>query len=106
MVEVYYVEDDQDIAMTVKEYLEQRAYTVSVFGTLESARKAFQRHVPGIVLIDWNLPDGEGAAFCKWVRSRWRELPILCGKTLRAWRKTEESLSQQDFPFSDLVWGS
>lgn len=77
MVEVYYVEDDKDIAATVKEYLEQRAYTVSVFGTLKSAGRAFECHVPGIALIDWNLPDGEGAAFCKWVRSKWRELPII-----------------------------
>ena len=23
------------------------------------------------------MPDGEGAAFCKWIRSKWRELPLI-----------------------------
>lgn len=77
VVEVYYIEDDKDIAMTVKEYLEQQAYSVTVFGTLKSAEKAFESHVPDIALIDWNLPDGDGGDFCRWIRSKWKELPVI-----------------------------
>lgn len=77
MTEVYYIEDDEDIAMTIKDYLEQKGCSVSVFGTLESAKRAFEYRVPSIALIDWNMPDGEGDAFCRWLRSKWNDLPVI-----------------------------
>lgn len=77
MTEIYYMEDDEHIAMSVKEYLSRKGYAVSVFGTLDSGKKALEHHIPGIVLIDWNMPDGSGSSFCRWIRSRWRELPVI-----------------------------
>lgn len=77
MIDVYYIEDDKDIAMTVKDYLEQRSCLVSVFKTAEGAQNAFTRRVPDIALIDWNLPDGDGHSLCGWIRARWTELPII-----------------------------
>ncbi|MCI9442361.1 MAG: response regulator transcription factor [Ruminococcus sp.] len=77
MIEIYYMEDDQNIAMAVREYLSQKGYTVFIFGTLESAKKALEHHIPNIALIDWNMPDGEGDGFCRWIRSKWKELPII-----------------------------
>ena len=77
MIEVYYIEDDETIAMTVKEYLEQKGCSVSVFGTLEKGKDALEHHLPGIALIDWNMPDGDGDAFCKWIRSKWKDLPVI-----------------------------
>lgn len=77
MIEIYYVEDDENIAMAVKKYLSQKGYTVSIFETLESGKKAFEHHIPSIALIDWNMPDGEGDSFCRWIRSKWKELPII-----------------------------
>lgn len=76
-MEVYYVEDDKNIAGIVKEYLEQKSCTVFTFSTLAKARCALEHHVPMIVLIDWNMPDGQGDEFCGWVRSKWAELPII-----------------------------
>lgn len=77
MTEVYYIEDDENIAMIVKEYLEQKGYVVSVFPTLSDGKHAFEHHVPSIALIDWNMPDGDGDLFCRWIRSKWKELPII-----------------------------
>ena len=77
MTEIYYIEDDENIAMAVKEYLSKKGYAVILFGTLEGARKAFENHVPGVALIDWNMPDGKGSDFCRWIRSRWAGLPII-----------------------------
>ena len=77
MTEVYYIEDDENIAMIVKEYLEQKAFRVSIFPTLAQAKCALVHHVPGIVLVDWNMPDGEGDSLCRWIRSKWKELPII-----------------------------
>ena len=76
-MEIYYIEDDENIARAVKEYLSRKGYVVSIFGTLESGRKALEHHIPSIVLIDWNMPDGKGISFCRWIRSKWKELPLI-----------------------------
>lgn len=77
MIDVYYVEDDGDIAQTVREYLERQGCRVAVFGTISDAKKALAGHIPTIILIDWNMPDGHGDTLCRLIRSRWKELPII-----------------------------
>ena len=77
MIEVYHIEDDKAIAHAVKEYLEQHNCRVSVFTTMEEARQAMVRQVPAMVLVDWNMPDGQGDMLCRWIRLRWRELPVI-----------------------------
>lgn len=77
MIEVYYIEDDENIAQAVKMYLEERQYAVSVFPAIAAAKEALQNYVPGIILLDWNMPDGQGDVFCRWIRSKWMEIPII-----------------------------
>ncbi len=77
MVELYYAEDDAAIAGVVKEYLEQRSFKVTVYDTLFGLRQALKVRVPTLVLLDWNMPDGRGDRLCRWLRSNWRELPII-----------------------------
>lgn len=74
---VYYVEDDENIARTVKEYLEEQGYRVLVFSTIDGAQRALKEACPVLILIDWNLPDGHGTRLCRWVRSNFKELPII-----------------------------
>lgn len=77
MAEIYYIEDDENIAGIVKDYLEQKENAVSVFQRTGDAFDALNRHLPELILVDWNLPDGQGDAFCRRLRARWRELPII-----------------------------
>ena len=77
MIEVYYVEDDETIGKSVKEYLEQQNCKVTVFDRIADVKKALIGHLPMIVLLDWNMPDGQGDLFCQWVRSRWEFLPLI-----------------------------
>ena len=77
MIELYYAEDDPAIAGNVKEYLEQRGFKVKVFPALGQLREALACRVPAMVLLDWNMPDGQGDSLCRWIRSRWRELPVI-----------------------------
>ena len=44
MIEVYYAEDDESIAKSVKEYLEQQDCKVVVFGGIADLRKALIGH--------------------------------------------------------------
>ena len=76
-LEIFYIEDDVNIAQAVKEYFEQLNYKVTVFSMIEEAKKTMLKFTPTIVLIDWNMPDGQGDDLCRWIRSKWEELPII-----------------------------
>lgn len=77
MIDLYYIEDDPAIAGMVKEYLQQKGLRVTVCETLAAARQALRCHVPMLVLLDWNMPDGQGDRLCRWMRSSFQELPII-----------------------------
>lgn len=77
MVDLYYIEDDPGIALPVKEYLEQKNFKVTICETLAQAEQALKEHVPTLVLLDWNMPDGHGDDLCRWIRRNWKELPVI-----------------------------
>ena len=76
-LEIFYIEDDVSIAQAVKEYFEQLNYKVTVFSLIEEAKKTMLKFTPAIVLIDWNMPDGQGDDLCRWIRSKREDLPII-----------------------------
>ncbi len=77
MADLYYIEDNPDIAGIVKEYLEQKEFHVTIFPTLSQAKQAIQTRVPTLVLLDQSMPDGRGDSLCQWIRNNWSELPII-----------------------------
>lgn len=77
VVDLYYIEDDSNIAVMVKEYLEKRNFKVTICVTIAQAKQLLKEHVPTLVLLDWNMPDGHGDSLCQWIRRKWRELPII-----------------------------
>jgi len=77
MTEIYYIEDDENIAQIVKQYLQERSFVVSVFSTIAEAKEALIKHLPRLVIIDWNMPDGKGDMLCRWIRHKWIELPVI-----------------------------
>lgn len=77
MIELYYAEDDVQIADAVKAYLEQKEYKVTIYQTIAQMEEALTRQVPALVLLDWNMPDGQGEALCRLIRRNWRELPVI-----------------------------
>lgn len=77
MTDVYYVEDDENIAQSVRSYLERQSFAVEIFRKIADAKQALQSHAPAIVLVDWNMPDGHGDELCRWIRRRWQDLPVI-----------------------------
>lgn len=74
---IYFVEDDEDIARSTRTYLEQNGYDVSVFSSIQEAKKALAARCPSLVLVDWNMPDGQGSVLCRWIRENRGELPVI-----------------------------
>ncbi len=77
MLTIYYIEDDESISYTIKEYLEEKGYRVVLFSTIAEAKSALTAGLPTLVLVDWNMPDGNGSALCRWIRSNWKALPVI-----------------------------
>lgn len=77
MPKIYYVEDDAAIAQFVKEYLEQKGCQVEIFSLLETVRTALRQERPELILVDWNMPDGQGDGLCRWIREQWPALPLI-----------------------------
>lgn len=77
-MEIYYTEDDKDIAEGVKAYLETRDFKVTILESVSETKRALIKKMPSMILIDWNLPDGSGDVLCDWIRKRFGDsLPLL-----------------------------
>ena len=77
-MEIYYVEDDRDIAEGVKTYLEARDFHITILVSVADAKQALLKRQPAMIIIDWNLPDGSGDILCGWIRRCFGEnLPVL-----------------------------
>lgn len=75
-MKIFIIEDDEGLSSGMAFALEREGYEVRRFRGCEDSRKAFGEEVPDAVLLDWNLPDGDGLALCR----EFRELsgvPIL-----------------------------
>lgn len=72
---VLVVEDDTDVAASLRALLERESYVVAVAGSLAEARRALAGDVD-VMLLDWRLPDGEGIDLLKELRKT-SDLPVL-----------------------------
>lgn len=64
------IEDDMGLNRGISFALEQEGYAVVSARTLREGETLFEREKPEAVILDLNLPDGDGLDFCKWVRKR------------------------------------
>lgn len=71
------VEDDESIGRAVSASLESHGYLVQWYIDGASATAALDKAQPDLVLLDAGLPDSDGFTLCRWMRERYRELPIV-----------------------------
>ena len=70
------VEDDFALAMGTEYALQSEGYEVVCADTLEKARALLKEDL-SLILLDVMLPDGNGYSFCKEVRQKGMEVPII-----------------------------
>ena len=63
------VENEFDIADVMRRYLEFEGFTTVCAGTVEEARTMCARELPGLILLDWHLPEIEGNEWAEELRS-------------------------------------
>ena len=70
MHNILVVEDDSDLNQAVCYALQKSGYGVVSAESIAEARRIFVSRQVELVLLDVNLPDGEGFGFCKWIMER------------------------------------
>lgn len=70
------VEDDEDLSMITQDALQDAGYEVTCTSTIEDAETKMYENSYQLILLDINLPDETGFAFCKRIRKTYA-LPIL-----------------------------
>lgn len=76
MSRILLVEDDMALGSALEFTLSDEGYEVDRAENLQEAQSFFQRERYDIILLDVNLPDGNGYTFCKEVRSD-SDIPII-----------------------------
>lgn len=76
MYTILVVEDDRDLNQAICFSLEKSGYGVFGEASVESAKERFIQDEIDLILLDVNLPDGEGFSFCRWVKKQ-KELAVI-----------------------------
>ena len=76
MQTILVVEDDHDLNQSIGYSLKKSGYAVCGVTSIEKAKQMFNRNQIDLILLDVNLPDGEGFSFCQWVKKQ-REVPVI-----------------------------
>ena len=77
MSKILIIEDDLDINEVLKLYLENAQYNVYTAKTLIDGEKLLNKICPDLILLDVNLPDGNGFEFAKKIRKQTNAILIF-----------------------------
>lgn len=78
---VLVVEDDLVTRRLLQQILEREGCVVTTSGTVAEAMAEVGRREYSLVLLDLNLPDGDGLDVCRRIRDRHRQMPIVIVST-------------------------
>lgn len=76
MQHILVVEDDYDLNQAICYSLKKAGYGAYGVAFMEKGKQIFMEKQIDMVLLDVNLPDGEGFSFCQWVKNK-KEVPVL-----------------------------
>lgn len=71
------VEDDPHVAGSLERGLREEGFSVAVAGRLAAADAHLARQAPALVVLDLNLPDGDGLTWLRRVRREGHRMPVV-----------------------------
>lgn len=77
MAKLLLVDDDEDLASTLKELFEMYEHEVDVAGDGFSALNCIEARSYDLILLDWQLPDMPGLDVCQQYRDRGGKTRVL-----------------------------
>lgn len=76
-MKILLVEDELKVSAFLKKGLEEFGFQVSVAWDLAMARNLLKESLPDLILLDLNLPDGNGMQFCHDIRVDQIWVPVI-----------------------------
>ena len=76
MIDILLIEDDGNLGVSLKNYLEGEGYTLKLLTTLKEASEIDLSNFK-IIILDWMLPDGQGLDFLKKIRQSLISNPVI-----------------------------
>lgn len=76
MVRILLVEDDETICFGIRSALGKKGYEVVECSGVAEGRRLLSAEEIHLVLLDLNLPDGNGYDFCSWIKQS-RDIPVI-----------------------------
>jgi len=92
-MKILIVEDDADLADSIKRLLEKEGHIVDLAPSMSIGKAAVLDHKYGVILLDRLLPDGEGTDLIRYVRDKNLPLRFLILSALSSLNKRIEGLN-------------
>jgi len=70
------VEDDEALSMGIEFTLKDEGYQVLIAGTMKEGKILIEREKVDLIILDVNLPDGNGYNLCKFIREKY-DVPVI-----------------------------
>jgi two-component system response regulator AtoC len=72
------IDDDEQTCGLLEDLLRDEGYEVTAAANLAAVRELFTKRMqPDVVLLDWQLPDGDGLAFLPEIKRHWPETQVI-----------------------------
>ena len=76
------VEGNSHLRSLLGWHLQQIGYMTHQYGTIRQAKNSIENDIPSLVIVDSDLPDGNGIEFCQWLyQSHQPLILVLSNKT-------------------------
>ena len=99
MQNIFVLEDDRELRETIRQSLEEAGYRVFAASSIREGKDIAEESTFDLAVLDVNLPDGDGFAYCHWLRQR-TGTPVLF---LSARDLEEDQLSGYEAGAEDYV---
>ena len=76
MANILVVEDDWEMNQGICYMLEKEGFYPLAAHSVEEAKGQYKKKAPDMILLDVNLPDGDGYDFLKWMREK-DDIPVI-----------------------------
>ncbi len=71
------VDDEESLAFFLKGALEEKGYSADSVHVIEDAKKTIKSNYPDLILLDLNLPDGNGLDLYRFVKKEGLNIPTI-----------------------------
>jgi DNA-binding response OmpR family regulator len=71
------IEGNSNLRSLLGWHLQQVGYITHQYGTIQQARNSLATHPPTLVILDSDLPDGDGIEFCQWLYQSHQPLILM-----------------------------